>query len=223
MKKFLLNVLLAGLIMNFVYPEILFQYNKIKLNGSIIDQLKAIDVNELILNSENYFNDLGNFNESFIAKKADEFNNPSVQSTKNSDQKITAVSLQDIPDGRKKILIESQKYIGLPYSFGSKDPSTGFDCSGYVSYVYEKSIGHKLPAGSKNQFASGEGLLVNYDQLKPGDLMFFSHNGRSIQHVGIYVGDDRLIHAPRTGRRISIDEVGRYWKQKFVKGKAIVK
>lgn len=64
---------------------------------------------------------------------------------------------------------------------------------------------------------------MNYDQLKPGDLMFFSHNGYAIQHVGIYAGDDMFIHAPRSGRRISIDDVGRYWKQKFVKGRSIIK
>ena len=93
---------------------------------------------------------------------------------------------------------------------------------GYVSYVYKKAIDHTLPAGSKNQFSSGGGLLVNYDQLKPGDLMFFSHNGRSIQHVGIFIDNNHFIHAPRTGRRISIDEVGRYWKQKFIKGRSIV-
>ena len=61
--------------------------------------------------------------------------------------------------------------------------------------------------------------MVGFDQLKPGDLMFFSHNGRQIQHVGIYIDENHFIHAPRTGRRISIDELGRYWKQKFVKGK----
>ena len=74
--------------------------------------------------------------------------------------------------------------------------------------------------GSKNQFSSG-GVMVGFEQLKPGDLMFFSHNGRQIQHVGIYIDKNHFIHAPRTGRRISIDELGRYWKQKFVKRKNI--
>ena len=53
--------------------------------------------------------------------------------------------------------------------------------------------------------------------------MFFSHTGKSINHVGIYVGEEKFIHAPRTGRRISVDELGRYWKQRFVKGRSIVK
>ena len=130
---------------------------------------------------------------------------------------------ENITDIREDILTESRKHIGIPYSFGSKDPSTGFDSSGYVSYVYEKVLKIKLPAGSRNQFSSGGGVMVGFDQLKPGDLMFFSHDGRQIQHVGIYIDENHFIHAPRTGRRISIDELGRYWKQKFVKGKTFIK
>ena len=60
--------------------------------------------------------------------------------------------------------------------------------------------------------------MVGFEQLKPGDLMFFSHNGRQIQHVGLTL-IKTILFMPRTGRRISIDELGRYWKQKFVKGK----
>ena len=133
------------------------------------------------------------------------------------------VSVENLTDMREKILNESKKHIGIPYSFGSKDPSTGFDDPGFVSYVYEKALKIKLPVGSKKQFSSGGGIMVGFEQLKPGDLMFFSHNGRQIQHVGIYIDENHFIHAPRTGRRISIDELGRYWRQKFVKGKTYIK
>lgn len=222
MKKILFNLFLAGLFMNFGYPEMMYQFNKIRFSGSLVEQLNQIDINELIINPERYIDKFGNFNESLINKTSKKYSSSSIQSEMPSDEILSTVNLKSIPGGRGKILSESKKYIGIPYTFGSKDPSTGFDCSGYVSYVYKKSIGHTLPAGSKSQFSSGGGLLVNYDQLKPGDLMFFSHNGRSIQHVGIYIDNNHFIHAPRTGRRISIDEVGRYWKQKFVKGKSIV-
>jgi len=208
--------------MNFGYPEMMYQFNKIRFSGSLVEQLNQIDINELIINPERYIDKFGNFNESLINITSKKYSSSSIQSEMPSDEILSTVNLKSIPGARGKILSESKKYIGIPYTFGSKDPSTGFDCSGYVSYVYKKSIGHKLPAGSKSQFSSGGGLLVNYDQLKPGDLMFFSHNGRSIQHVGIYIDNNHFIHAPRTGRRISIDEVGRYWKQKFVKGKSIV-
>lgn len=222
MKKIIFNLLIAGLFMNFVYPELQFQVNKFRFNGSLVNQLNQIDINELIVNSEKYLDDLGNLNQGLIEKKSEEHKISSSKNNLPKDEILSTVSLKNIPGARGKILSESKKYLGIPYSFGSKDPSTGFDCSGYVSYVYEKAINYTLPAGSKFQFANGGGLLVNYEQLKPGDLMFFSHNGNSIQHVGIFVGDEKFIHAPRTGRRISIDEIGGYWKQKFVKGKSYI-
>ena len=205
--------------MNFLYPEIQHQYTKYKFSGSLVEQLNQIDVNDLISNSEKYFDELGNFNTELIKQSSKTQKNTSAVVNLPSDEILKTANLKNIPGARGKILSESRKHIGIPYSFGSKDPSTGFDCSGYVSYVYQKSIGHTLPAGSRNQFSSGGGVMVGFDQLKPGDLMFFSHNGRQIQHVGIYIDENHFIHAPRTGRRISIDELGRYWKQKFVKGK----
>ena len=208
--------------MNFGYPEIQYQFNKLRFNDSLVEQLNQIDINDLIINSSKYFDNLGNFNKSQIEKSSKDYKNSSFKSEMLSDEILSTINLKNIPGGRGKILSESKKYIGIPYSFGSKDPSTGFDCSGYVSYVYKKAIDHSLPAGSKSQFSQGGGLLVNYDQLKPGDLMFFSHNGLEIQHVGIYIYDNQFIHAPSTGRRISIDEVSRYWKQKFVKGKSFL-
>jgi len=222
MKNKFFNLLIAGLFMNFGYPEMIYQFNKIRFSGSLIEQLNQIDINELILNSEKYIDEFGNFNKSLISKESKKYTNSSFKSEMPSDEILSTITLKNIPGARGKILSESKKYIGIPYTFGSKDPSSGFDCSGYVSYVYKKAIDHTLPAGSKNQFSSGGGLLVNYDQLKPGDLMFFSHNGRSIQHVGIFIDNNHFIHAPRTGRRISINEVGRYWKQKIIKGRLIV-
>ena len=219
MRKLFFNFLLAGLFMNFVYPELQHNYTKFKFSGSTIEQLNNIDLNNLISNSDKYFDELGNFNEKLIEKSSMIINNNSSLVNSPSDQTFNKAMIKNISGAREKILAESRKHIGIPYSFGSKDPATGFDCSGYVSYVYKKSIGHTLPAGSKHQFSSGGGVLLGFEQLKPGDLMFFSHNGRQIQHVGIFIDKNHFIHAPRTGRRISIDELGRYWKQKFVKGK----
>lgn len=208
--------------MNFAYPELQHQYNKFRFSGSLVEQLNQIDVNDLISNSDKYFDELGNFNVKLINQSSNGKKNTSSVVNLPSNEILKTANLKNIPGARGKILTESRKHIGIPYSFGSKDPSTGFDCSGYVSYVYKKSIGHTLPAGSRSQFSSGGGVMVSFEQLKPGDLMFFSHNGRQIQHVGIYIDENHFIHAPRTGRRISIDELGRYWKQKFVKGKSFL-
>tara|TARA_B100000900_G_scaffold284209_1_gene243484 strand:+ start:2039 stop:2605 length:567 start_codon:yes stop_codon:yes gene_type:complete len=188
-----------------------------------VEQFNQIDINDLIINSENYLDNMGNFRKNLIQKKSKDYKEAPIKNNMQTDEVISTVSLKDIPGARGKILTESKKHLGIPYSFGSKDPVTGFDCSGYVSYVYEKAINYVLPAGSKFQFANGGGLLVNYEQLQPGDLMFFSHTGKAINHVGIYVGEEKFIHAPRAGRRVSVDELGRYWKQRFVKGRSIVK
>lgn len=222
MRKIIYNLVISGIFMNFGYPELQYQYNKFKFSGSLVEQLNQIDVNDLISNSENYFDELGNFNVELIKQSSKIKKNTSSVVNLPSDEILKTVNLKNVPGARGKILTESKKYIGIPYSWGSKDPVNGFDCSGYVSYVYQKSIGHILPAGSKNQFSSGGGLMVGFEQLKPGDLMFFSHDGRQIQHVGIYIDEDHFIHAPSSGRRVSIDDLGRYWKQKFVKGKTFL-
>jgi len=215
--KLILNFLFAGLFMNFGYPELIYQYNELRYNYSLVDKLNQIDINELISNTDKYIDQLGNFNVSAIEKS---YKENFIQNDIPSDEILSTVSLKNIPGARGKILNESKKYIGIPYSFGSKDPKTGFDCSGFVSYVYKKAINHTLPAGSKNQFSKGGGLLLDFDQLKPGDLMFFSNNGSSISHVGIYIDKENFIHAPSSGRRISVDNISRYYKQRFVKGKS---
>lgn len=221
--KLILNFLFAGLFMNFGYPELIYQYNKIKFNDSLVEKLNQININDLILNTRKYINQVGDLNYDIIEESSKYYKeNPVSNSDIPNDEVISTVSLKNIPNARSRIITESKKHIGVPYSFGSKDPKAGFDCSGYVSYVYQKAINQTLPAGSKNQFSSGEGLMLNYDQLNPGDLMFFSFNGTSIQHVGIFIDEDHFIHSPSTGRRICIDETGRYWKQYFVKGKSFV-
>lgn len=223
MKKIILNTILAGLFMNFIYPEIQFQFYKIKSNKSLAEVLSEININELNINSEKLIDNFGNLNKNFIEKISYDYSNNHVKNNLINNKEILPVSNLNTSEARRKILTESKKYLGIPYSFGSKDPKTGFDCSGFVSYVYKKSINYNLPQGSKYQFSNGGGILVNYEDLQPGDLMFFSHTGKSINHVGIYVGEEKFIHAPKTGRRISVDNVGRYWKKRFVKGRSLLK
>ena len=84
------------------------------------------------------------------------------------------------------------QYLGIPYVWGGSSPSTGFDCSGFTSYVFAQ-IGVSLPHHAASQFSYG--TPVSYDQLAAGDLVFFSGLG----HVGIYIGNDQFVHAPHTG------------------------
>ena len=93
------------------------------------------------------------------------------------------------------------QYLGIPYVWGGSSPSTGFDCSGFTSYVYAQ-VGVSLPHHAASQY--GMGTPVSYDQLAPGDLVFFSGLG----HVGIYIGGGQFVHAPHTGDVVRISSLG---------------
>jgi len=92
------------------------------------------------------------------------------------------------------------QYLGVPYVWGGSSPSTGFDCSGFTSYVFAQ-VGVSLPHHAASQY--GYGTPVPYDQLAPGDLVFFSGLG----HVGIYIGGGQFVHAPHTGDVVRISSL----------------
>jgi cell wall-associated NlpC family hydrolase len=98
----------------------------------------------------------------------------------------------------------AQQFVGYRYVYGGKSPSSGFDCSGLVYYVY-KQFGYTLTPGATTQYKSSVGYVINKSDLQPGDLVFFSANGSSISHIGIYIGNDQFVHAstPSTGVIIS--------------------
>lgn len=95
----------------------------------------------------------------------------------------------------------AKNFIGVPYVYGGSTPS-GFDCSGFVQYVY-KNFAISLPRTSYSQMYAG--YAVSTAEMEPGDIIVFRGGG----HVGIYVGDDMYIHAPNTGRSVSIDPLDR--------------
>ena len=101
-----------------------------------------------------------------------------------------------------KIAVVAKNLIGTKYKFGGINPATGFDCSGFVNYVFKEGADIKLPRGSRDMRTLGR--QVDLKSLKPGDLIFFKLNS---SHVGIYVGENRFVHAPRTGRSVTIDNL----------------
>lgn len=95
----------------------------------------------------------------------------------------------------------AHKYIGVPYKLDGQNPKQGFDCSSLTQYVYAKH-GIKLPRSSHQQAKFGKPVRKRF--LQPGDLVFFSTGkGRRVSHVGIYIGDDKFIHAPGTGKKVT--------------------
>ncbi|HLS18090.1 MAG TPA: C40 family peptidase [Paenalcaligenes sp.] len=109
---------------------------------------------------------------------------------------------------------EALDLLGVKYTFGGEDPNSGFDCSGLVGYVAEKSLGLKLPRSAAE--LAGIGDSVARDELKQGDLVFFNTRGARFSHVGIYIGDNKFVHAPRTGAVVRVEDITvSYWQQRY--------
>lgn len=112
------------------------------------------------------------------------------------------------------LLLSAMSLIGVKYKWGGNTPESGLDCSGFVRYVFQNSLNIMLPRTALNM--SQQGDTIDKEELKPGDLVFFNTLKRKFSHVGIYLGDNRFIHAPRTGRSIEIANMGdRYWTTRF--------
>jgi len=110
------------------------------------------------------------------------------------------------------------KLRNIAYVRGGRELSTGFDCSGFVRYVYQHALGESLPTNSVSQFESGE--HVDKNGLRMGDLVFFRTHGKRISHVGIYLDNGLFIHSPSRGKRVRIDHLDEsYWAKRFAGAK----
>jgi murein DD-endopeptidase len=127
------------------------------------------------------------------------------------------------PMGTKEssdVLSRAVNVLGTPYRWGGSSPSKGFDCS-LVKYAFNDAT-FDLPRTS-NAMASGHGEKVDRNDLKPGDLIFFNIKSRRVNHVAIYLGNDRFIHAPRRGKSVSIDTLKKpYWQNHYVVAKRVL-
>jgi cell wall-associated NlpC family hydrolase len=101
-----------------------------------------------------------------------------------------------------------------PYIYGGNTPEEGFDCSGFVGYVFQHSLKLKLPRTSAEISKKGTFLLLT--QLRPGDLVFYNTQKRAYSHVGIFVGEGKFVHAPKTGSHIRVERMETpYWKSRY--------
>jgi cell wall-associated NlpC family hydrolase len=113
-----------------------------------------------------------------------------------------------------ELVMQAMGLLGVPYRSGGTSEEKGFDCSGFVRYMYEKSVGLVLPRRAEEQAKVTE--EISRSELKPGDLVFFNTLKRTFSHVGIYVGDGKFIHAPRPGKAVRVDDMREaYWQQRF--------
>lgn len=103
-----------------------------------------------------------------------------------------------------KVVAAGQKYLGVPYRWGGTDPATGLDCSGFVQRVFG-DLGVELPRVSRDQARQGQ-PVASIAEARPGDLVAF---GEPVDHIAIYVGDNKIMHAPRTGEVVKITDIHR--------------
>lgn len=125
------------------------------------------------------------------------------------------ISKKDADD----VIAGAMGFLGVAYRFGGTTPS-GFDCSGFMQYVFKRTLAINLPRTSAEQATVG--AAVERADLQPGDLVFFRTQGKRISHVGMYVGNNRFIHSPRTGKSIEISSLSQtYWDSRYAMARRV--
>ena len=119
------------------------------------------------------------------------------------------------------LILKGLELVGINYRRGGTNPDTGLDCSGFVQVVFKDALGKLLPRTAKEQ--SEVGNVIDKQELKPGDLVFFNTMRRAFSHVGIYLGDNRFMHAPRTGAEIRVEDMSQsYWVKRYNGARRVV-
>ena len=131
-----------------------------------------------------------------------------------ADEGASAEAAREATHAGAELVIRSLSLLGVRYRFGGNSPDTGLDCSGLVRHVYQGAIGLVLPRRAEEISRKGE--RVTLDQLRAGDLVFFNTLRRAFSHVGVYIGDNRFVHAPSAGGRVRVESIDtRYWLKRF--------
>lgn len=142
---------------------------------------------------------------------------PSVQAAETDqapDQNRVLARISSFTDRATNLAIEAMSLIGIHYRRGGNSPENGLDCSGMVRYVFKQSNDIDLPRTSAEMSRVGD--QVEKNDLQPGDLVFFNTVRRAFSHVGIYLGDNKFIHAPTPGSAVRIESMDlAYWKARF--------
>lgn len=124
--------------------------------------------------------------------------------------------IRQVRDTASDLVITAMNFIGVRYRSGGNSAESGFDCSGFTRHIFERSLGLLLPRRADEQAAAPGLLRIDQNDLRPGDLVFFNTLRRTFSHVGIYVGDGKFIHSPRTGSSVRVEDMRMdYWQKRF--------
>ncbi|HCP55644.1 MULTISPECIES: C40 family peptidase [Pseudomonas] len=132
----------------------------------------------------------------------------------------TAYKLPELADS---ILSHGRSLLGTRYRWGGSSVQTGFDCSGFIGYLFEEEAGLQLPRSTR-EMIQVDAPVVKRSELEPGDVVFFSTNGRGrVSHAGIYLGDDQFIHSASRRNGVRIDSLkDSYWKRNYLEAKRVL-
>ncbi|BCT91362.1 lipoprotein [Lysobacter helvus] len=128
----------------------------------------------------------------------------------------------DDPERANEVLMRAISLVGTPYRYGGNSPEGGFDCSGLVGYVFRDMAHVQLPRTS-SALDGMQGPRIAPERLAAADLVFFGSGG-TVSHVGIYVGEGRFVHAPRTGGTVRLDHLdGPWWRDHYTGARRVLR
>jgi cell wall-associated NlpC family hydrolase len=120
-----------------------------------------------------------------------------------------------------QLVVHAMGYLGVPYRLGGGQFDEGVDCSGFVRVIFQDSVGVQLPRVAREQAEHTQ--AIDAVELRPGDLVFFNTLNRPFSHVGIYVGEGRFIHSPRSGAAVRVEDMHKpYWLTRFEGARRVV-
>jgi cell wall-associated NlpC family hydrolase len=133
-----------------------------------------------------------------------------------------AATNQQIPDAQRPgeqqpnyhMAMVAKQMVGVRYRYGGASPSSGFDCSGLIYYSY-KRVGLRSPRTTRDLYQHAR--PVRRSNIRTGDILFFKLDGKKVSHAAIYLDNDRMVHAPSSGKRVSYANLSsRFWRSRFV-------
>lgn len=125
-----------------------------------------------------------------------------------------ATAASRLMESTRGVALFALSLVGIEYRYGGDTPDAGLDCSGLIRYVFGQLTGVTLPRTAQEQARLG--ARVTLRDLAPGDLVFFNTRHAPNSHVGIYLGDDRFVHAPSRGREVTVETLSaRYWRARY--------
>lgn len=130
------------------------------------------------------------------------------------EQTTVFTKIQEISDRTSNLVAKAADFLGIRYTHGGNNVTQGLDCSGLVRLVFKDALNIDLPRTALEISRTGE--KIDPSELQPGDLVFYNTMRRGFSHVGIYMGENKFIHAPSTGGQVRIESMEvSYWKKRF--------